>query len=103
MAFTLGSAPDTLKVVLVKGADFVSTLTRKDGTDWPVDTEVVLEFKTTSPVSWSATLTGSSAMWNVDQADVDALIAAKPRSVKLWYVEGEVRLLWAQGDLDIRS
>lgn len=93
MTFTLGQAPEKLTVVLVAGADFVSSLDRSDGEPWP-DVEISLDFGT---AVWPATLDGASARWNVDQADVDALLATRPRSVRLWYVDGPTRLLWAQG------
>lgn len=104
MAFTLGQAPDTLRVTLVGGADFVSSLRRKDGTPWPANSSLKLAFSPTtgSVVEWAATFANAVAIWDVDQVDVDALIALKPRVVRLWYSEGDLRLLWAQGDIDIR-
>jgi len=98
MAFTLGHAPDRLNVILIAGSDFASSLKRKDGVAWPV-VEISLDFGSTE---WPATVVDDVASWDVDQDDVDLLIAARPRGVKLWYVEGERRLLWAQGDVDVR-
>lgn len=103
MALVLGSTPEELRVTLVRGADFVSTLRRKDGSNWPAGSQVLLEFiKSTPPnVEWSATISTSTVVWNVDQVEVDALIAVKARAVKLWYVEGGLRLLWAQGEIEV--
>lgn len=101
MSVVLGSVPQTLKVVLVPGADFVSILRRQDGLNWPV-ADLILEFLTDPITEWTADIVGAVATWNIDQNDVDELLALKPRGVKLWYVEGDLRLLWAQGEVDRR-
>lgn len=102
MTFTLGYTPEKFKLVLAAGADFFSALTRSDGQPWPVGSELILDFAGAAP-SWTATLSGATATWDVDQADVDALIAARPRKVRLFYVDGEARLLWAVGALDVKT
>jgi hypothetical protein len=105
MPLELGSVPETLRVILVRGADFVSTLRRKDGSPWPVGSQIILEFQRAGAPSyeWAAATNGALAVWDVDQQDVDAVIAGRVRGVKLWYVEGGLRLLWAQGDIDVRG
>lgn len=95
MSFTLGYTPEKFKLALTAGSDFFSALTRSDGASWPDGTQLVLEFDTGA--SWPAALSGATATWDIDQDVVDAVIAARPRKVRLWYVDGETRLLWAQG------
>lgn len=98
MAFTLGFAPEKFDVDVSAGADFYSSLRRKDGTDWAATAQVILDFGVgINP--WVATLTGPVATWDIDQAVVDAVIAAKPKKVRLWYVDGGTRLLWGSGAL----
>jgi len=100
MAFTLGSAPEKFKVVVSAGSDFFSALTRSDGQPWPDGAELIIDFGDAAP-AWHAALAGATATWAVDEADVDALIAAKPKKVRLFYVDGDTRLLWAQGALAV--
>jgi len=107
MTLVLGQGPLALRVVLVTGADFVSALKRSDSTDWEVGTAIELEIRTrdengdTVYESWPAAIAGDTAEWNLDLADVNAVIAARPSTVRLWYVLGELRLLWAQGDVEV--
>lgn len=104
MAFALGTQPEKLTIQLSPRSDFVAVIQRSDGQDWAAGTEVFLEFETTTdPISWPATISGTDASWNVDEADVDTLIATRPRKARLWYVEGEVRLLWAAGGVKVAS
>lgn len=107
MSFTLGQGPETLRVVLVSNADFVSALKRSDATSWDLATQIALEIRTraqdgtTAYVTWTATLNGDTAQWNVDMLEVNNVIAARPSTVRLWYTLGELRLLWAQGDVEV--
>ena len=102
---SLGAAPLQLTVTLVRGADFVQQLTRKDGTPWPTDAQVTLELihADTANTRWDATLSESTAVWNVDTAEVEATIAKRIRGAKLWYVQGELKVLWGMGDADIQG
>lgn len=97
MTFTLGYTPEKFKLIVASGSDFFSSLRRSDDTDWPESSLVTLDFG--NEMQWDATLDGPTATWDVDQAEVAAVIAAKPKKVRLWYVDGEVRLLWASGVL----
>lgn len=104
MTVTLGSVAQGLAVNLTLHADFVCAMRRSDGQDWP-ESVVSLEFQVRDgePVTWNATLSGDTAQWNVDQDEVDALIEMRPRAVRLWYIQGELRLLWAQGEVEQRG
>lgn len=95
---TLGMTPDRLKVILVADADFLASLRRKDDADWP-QSQVILDF---GAIEWPATIQASTAVWNVNEDDVNALIEARPREVRLWYIEGDQRILWALGDVEIQ-
>lgn len=101
----LGAVPKNLKVPLIAGADFVAALRRKDDVPWPGTTVIRLEFvmpDTSNNVTWDAAIDGAVATWNFDKADVDAVLAAVSVAVKLWYIDGDVELLWAQGEVDPR-
>lgn len=97
---TLGSQPAELSVVLNADADFDAILRRGDEQDW--DDSHVLKltfvFRGTAPtVSWSATFSGVDASFSKDRVDVNAVIAARPSKVQLWYDE----LLWATGTVTV--
>jgi len=87
---TLGAVPIPLTVHLSRGSDFSCVLHSNSG-DWPDSAEITLEVGTET---WTAELAGPDATFTVDQDDVDTAIAAGPRHVRLWYTDGELRLLW---------
>lgn len=97
MSFTLGFTPEKFKLVVAAGSDFYASLVRSDGNDWSDSAELILDFA--DGATWTADLSGATATWDVDQDDVDVVIALKPKKVRLWYVDGETRTLWAQGSL----
>lgn len=77
MATDFGFQPYSLRVHLIKAdADFVCTIRTSDASDFPAGTQVVLKFGTDTPITWTATVTGSEAVWNVDKDDVADLLAA---------------------------
>lgn len=99
----LGAAPESLTLVLVDDADFVSGLDSADG-DWPTGAAIALTFNDTARTTWAAAIDGAHADWNVDKAAVSALIddlGNAPR-VRLTYTEGDVDLIWATGTVSIR-
>lgn len=99
MTLTLGSAPQQLTVVLIRDADFVAVLHNSAG-DWDAGVSIELRFGDTV---WVATLAGADATFNVDKAAVNALVATKPRTARLFYVDGDVDLCWATGSASIRG
>lgn len=101
MTFTMGYAPQDFLVVLAHGSDFATSLRRTDGADWPTGLAVSIDFSTGE--SWAAQVDGSLISWSVDAAVVDAVIAAAPDAVRLWYVDGLTRLLWARGKVSVRA
>lgn len=99
MSFTLGYTPEKFKVVLTRGADFFASLRRSDGEAWPETARLVIAFPGID-ITFVATLNGPTATWNEDSLLVSDLINLKPKSVQLWYFEGEdaqTEVLWAQG------
>lgn len=102
---TLGTVPQVLKVILVEHADFVASMRRSDGQSWPDGASLSLQFtlKEGGPTIWEASFASAVASWDVDRDVVDALVASKPRAVRLWYEEGELQALWAQGEIDVRG
>jgi len=106
----MGAVPERLTVNLVPGADFVIALDSKDQTgeplDWPDTATISLVFNDTEGTIWPATVSGPTAAWNVDKAEVDALLSRYPsRSsirVRLVYVDGSVDLVWAKGSVTVQ-
>lgn len=87
----LGTKPDPLTVYLTTGADFRCTL-RLD-TNWPTGSTLALKFAATT---WSATISGRDATFNVDKATADAI--ADAAAVRLNYTDGAtVDETWAIG------
>lgn len=111
-SLTLGSAVDTLAVRLTEDADYVTGIDSLDG-DWPGTAVVSLVFNdtptapATDPTEWVATVVGDAISWNVDKAEVNALIARLPEGTKararLLYVDGSTDLVWAQGSVSIKT
>lgn len=95
--FSLGQTPHRMTTVLSPGADFVATLTRNDGVDWPVGTGVQLVVEG-QVAPWAAVVAGPSLTWEIDEAVVDAVIATNlAKKGKLYYINGTTRILWASG------
>ena len=90
---TLGTKPITINVSLSRGADFVALMRRKSG-DWEPGTEISLHFGETI---WLASIDGDTASWDVDKADVDALIEARATTVQTRYTDDDRDALWAEG------
>lgn len=82
-SMVLGLRPGTLRVNLTTGADFICTL-RLRNQDWPVGTTLSLVFA--SGESWSATISGADATFNVDKATADTI--DDRTAVSLKYVNG---------------
>jgi hypothetical protein len=86
----LGLQPETLRVNLVTGADFLCTLRLND--NWPTGTTLKLVLPGTS---WTATITGTDAVFSVDKATADTI--ADGTAVSLTYTNGTVDQTWALG------
>lgn len=100
MSVILGRPPEKLKVTVSPGSIFASSIRRADGQSWREGVQLVLDFGT---VEWTAQTSGDLALWGESAAEVDAMLATRPRGVKLWYVDGDTRVLWASGSLDRRA
>lgn len=97
---TLGAVPATLTLVLSRDADFVASLTRADGTSFPVGSAVYLEVDGGAPLA--GTVTGPTVSWDIDEAAVALIIAAKPKQARLYYELDTTRMLWALGPVVVR-
>jgi len=80
---------------LAAEADFFATLVRNDGVTWPDGVTVEIAIDDNDP--WPAVLNGPRAVWEVDETDVATVIEASPKKARLYYTEGDVRVLWASG------
>ena len=94
----LGPVLPGFEVHLPKYEDFVGQIDIPD--DEPaleLDSQVRLYFADISPpVSWVGTIEndGRRIMFNVDEIDVAAVRADKPKIVRLQYILGEAKLPW---------
>lgn len=104
----LGDGPDRLTVRLSRFGDFVAALIYDDGDPatpnaWPAGAVVELRFYATdttltAAATWSATITGDRAEWNVDKAVVaSAVLDPGNTTVRLFYIIGATELEWAKG------
>lgn len=95
----LGTAPLSLDVLLPRDADFIATLTRDDDVAWADTATVFLQFnfRNAPAQQWDAELDGASVLFNVDKVEVNAVLDARPSNVKLWFIDGDVEVLWASG------
>lgn len=93
----LGYSPTSMTLALAEGSDFVTTLVSQDG-DWPGTAVITIEVGSDT---WTATLATNEARFNVDQVDVDAVIAERPNRFRLWYTDGGTRLLWGTGPVTV--
>lgn len=95
----LGFQPVPLTVTLAADADFISTFVAQAG--WPDGTQIQLRFinfRNTVTLTWSATISGTDATFDVAAADVAILIAAQPQEVRLHYMDSQGDdLLWGKG------
>lgn len=102
MSITLGRAPQKLKVTVSPGGSFVSSIRRATG-NWADGTSLVLDF---GSIEWSADMDADVALWAKTAAEVDEMLAAKPKAVQLWFVDENgagSRTLWASGSVDKRA
>lgn len=90
-----------MTLVLPTGADFVASLTRQDGTDWPAGPGIGVQIEV-GAATWVATTAGPTVTWDVDEALVAAVIATAPKKARLVYVNGASKVLWATGPAVIR-
>lgn len=86
----LGMRPETLRVLLTTGADFLCVLRLND--DWPVGTVLTLEV---GNLIWTATISGADATFAVDKA-VTALVSDND-TARLVYTNGTTDQVWAVG------
>lgn len=91
---TLGHHPETLLLVLVSDADFVTTLTNSDG-DWSPTAQI--ELRIGDDIVWPATIADDVATFDVDKVAVNQAIASDNDRVRLFYVDGTADLCWAKG------
>lgn len=98
---TLGSEGEQLQVIIPTDADFVTTLTASS--PWPTGTTIELHLSDTStnpPIVWTASVSGSSAVFNVPKTTVQAVIVARLSIARLIYSPGgSGSLLWGHGTI----
>ena len=90
----LGSTPESLAVILTKDADFFTTLTTEDGSNWPVTAQIKLILGTYEAV---ATISGPDASISIDEVDVNTIITSRTTNAKLMYIDGTAKICWALG------
>lgn len=99
MVITLGSEGEQLQVIIPVDADFVSTLSATDV--WPAGTAIELHLSnsfTDTPVIWSATVSGTTAVFNESKTAIQPVVEARLSLARLFYSpDGLSTLLWAYG------
>lgn len=100
----LGAKPYPLDVTLVRGADFVCSIVSEEG-PWPESAVVTLRFNDPLDTVWTASVNDTELYFEVDKAQVDALIDRLPANarVRLRYVDGPMDAVWAQGSTNITN
>jgi hypothetical protein len=96
----LGVTPRPMVLDLDADADFVCTLVAQDG-DWPPTATISIEV---ADQTWTATLAGPEARFNVDKAQVQAVIdqvGDQLARFKLLYVDGDTELTWGRGPVRV--
>lgn len=95
-----GYAPRGLTVSLGRDSVFWQSLLSEAG-DWPEGTQIALELGgdgETWTTRWEATLDGARAVWAIPADQVDAVLAAGQRYVRLRLTQPEVgSITWASG------
>lgn len=90
---------DDLVLPLTAGAAYLCTLAAPE--PWPAGTQVELRFPNTTVDPWRADIDGADAVFRVAPGDVDDVLAARPRTVQLWYLpDDDTPMLWARGRID---
>lgn len=95
---TLGWDPDQLTVLLAADTDFLAVL--QSDTAWPAGTAIALQLTTDqvpSPVVWSATVSGTTATFDVPKATVNAVLSGTLSTAKLTYTTPDIDVVWAVG------
>jgi hypothetical protein len=96
---TLGSEGEQLVVIIPVGADFLTTLSAS--MPWPTGTVIELHLSDTladTPVIWAATVSGSTAVFNVPRVTAQPVVDARLSLARLFYSPGgSGTLLWAHG------
>lgn len=94
-SFTMGVQPAAMGVRLDEDADFITTLATADGSDWPSTVSAELRFP--NGTVWAATRSGAELTWTVDKAAVNIVLATRPRTASLFYIDGDTDIEWAKG------
>ena len=89
----LGLEPEDLTVHLTTGADFKSTVVLAGG--WPTGASLKLEFE--GGTIWTATISGTDAVFDEDKAVADLI--ASGTAVALKYVLDTSEQTWATGSV----
>lgn len=95
----LGREPERLQVHLSRDADFRVTLSASEA--YPAGSAVSLEVALgdgTVVDTWSASVSGADAVFDVDKTAVNAVLATTgPKQARLYFVNGTDDDLWAHG------
>lgn len=98
-SIVLGVKPLHLIVDLTQNADFTSTLKNVDG-NWSPTAEIQLRFGYgDDTIMWAANISGDLAIFDIDDEQVNALLATRIRNAKLFYIDGDVEVAWGVGDV----
>lgn len=101
MTTPVGFKPYKLKVNLsTADGDFDATIRTSDDSDFPAGAVVRLKFNTDPVTYWDATVSGSTAVWAVDKAEVAALVPGTKLLAHIIYSDDSgVDLVWFSGSV----
>lgn len=105
MSVSLGYRPVGLTLTVTPASTFAAALRSSAGA-WADGTGISLVFHTADGsvvATWAAAISGDTASWTEPPTEVDALIAAAPSRVVLWYTDGTYPIEWARGVIEVAT
>lgn len=91
MTINMGVKPARMSFTLTDDGDFYSVLRTRDGSNFPVTAVLQIRIYNAADsllTTWTATVSGANATFNVDKAAVATLLALSPVQGRLFYHDG---------------
>lgn len=93
-----GYQPVRCIVHLTEGGDFDQQLLTPDGADWPVGAAISLVLSTVNVTTWTAAITGPSAVFHQDAAVTTAELVPEGTKARVVYTDNAGNeLVWFTG------
>lgn len=100
MALEFGTVPERGTMAVSRYGDFVTEIVSDDG-PWPVGATLEFRFypEGSSVITWAGTILDDTATWNVDKAQVVALLETGVSVFRLFYISGTYDLEFSRGQI----